>query len=146
MKYLQSALFLLALLSGAVSAHTALSESIPADGAELENTPQALSLRFTESVRLLRAEVFAVLDSQEQKIDIGFDPNTTSANQYAVPLPALTNGHYRAKWVVMGADGHPVEGVLVFSVGVTEHHAEHLESADHQSHADTSAAHSHAAH
>ena len=137
MKLIRYTLFLLAILNGTVFAHTALKESVPAEGSLLNASPEHIQLSFTEEVRLLRLDVVAALDSSEKKVDIGFAPESVAKTDYSVPLPALSPGNYRVDWSVMGADSHPVQGSVAFSIGTEDKMHEHQEghAVTHGSHA-----------
>ncbi len=137
MKLIRYTLFLLAILNGTVFAHTALKESVPAEGSMLNASPEQVQLSFTEDVRLLRLDVVAAFESAEKKVDLDFTPESTAKAEYSVPLPALSPGNYRVDWSVMGADGHAVQGSVAFSVGTEGSMLKHGEghAATHDSHA-----------
>ena len=137
MKLIRYTLCLLAILNGTVFAHTALKESVPAEGSLLNASPEHIQLSFTEEVRLLRLDVVAALESAEKKVDIGFSPESVAKAEYSLPLPALSSGNYRVDWSVMGADGHAVQGSVAFSIGSEDSMHEHEEghAATHDSHA-----------
>ena len=137
MKLIRYTLCLLAILNGTVFAHTALKESVPAEGSLLNASPEHIQLSFTEEVRLLRLDVVTALASAEKKVDIGFAPESAAKAEYSVPLPGLTPGNYRVDWSVMGADGHAVQGSVAFSIGLEGKMPEHQEghASTHDSHA-----------
>jgi len=116
-------------------AHTALSEAMPADGANVAQSPEDLNLSFTEAVNLMKV---TVTFNTEQEIDIGFVPSATAANVFAVPLPSLEDGRYQIDWIVLGSDSHRVEGKFAFTVDATTdphvmpgRHADHSNTAPH---------------
>jgi methionine-rich copper-binding protein CopC len=137
MKLIRYTLCLLAILNGTIFAHTALKESVPADGSLLNASPEQIQLSFTEEVRLLRLDVVTALASAEKKVDIGFAPESAAKAEYLVSLPALSPGNHRVDWSVMGADGHAVQGSFAFSIGTEDNMSEHQEghAATHDSHA-----------
>ena len=134
MKNLLIIISLFAVWSNVAFAHTALSKSTPAEGEVLSTAPASIQLVYTESVRLLRAELLLIRNASSEKVDIDFEPSSTSAEQYSVTLPHLTNGQYRIEWAVMGADGHPVQGALSFGIGMTPAHEQNEESHSHGAH------------
>lgn len=134
MKNLFIVITLFVAWSNAAFAHTALSKSTPAEGEVLSTAPTSIQLVYTESVRLLRAELLLIRNASSEKVDIDFEPSSTSAEQYSVTLPHLTNGQYRIEWAVMGADGHPVQGALSFGIGMTPAHEQNEESHSHGAH------------
>lgn len=101
----------------AVHAHAQLLETSPADGAVLEAAPERISLRFGEAARAIIARLTlpdgetVVLPDPEDRID--GDTSTISW-----PLPDLTaRGSYLLSWRVTSADGHPLAGAYLFSIG-----------------------------
>jgi len=137
MKFIKYVLCLLVLLNGTVLAHTGLKESVPAEGSVLSVSPEHLLLSFTEEVRLFRLDVLTILESEEEKIDIGFVPESATEAEYSFQLPELSTGNYRIDWSVMGADSHAVQGSVSFSVSTQGHMPEHQKgpAATHGSHA-----------
>jgi copper transport protein len=113
------ATLLAALLAPAgASAHALLEGTSPQRGATLRTQPQAVTLRFSESVEGNFGAV-RVFDAAARRVDDGhtIHPNGTGS-QLAVGLrPGLPHGTYVATYRVISADGHPVSGGLVFSVG-----------------------------
>jgi copper transport protein len=106
-------LALVLLGSGAreASAHASLLRAEPADGAILSEPPVTLTLTFNEPVtplvmRLIRPDGSAV------------DPAVAAENAtVTLTPPRLVQGTHVLSWRVISADGHPVGGALVFSVG-----------------------------
>ncbi|MER8724376.1 copper resistance CopC/CopD family protein [Mesorhizobium sp. M1027] len=112
---LLAAIVLLALIAmpDPAFAHAALIKAEPADGAVLAQSPSQLSLTFSEPVSplvltLVRPDGTAVpltsfrLSGQTVEID---NPQ------------ALKSGTHVLSWRVISADGHPVGGSVLFSVG-----------------------------
>jgi copper transport protein len=104
-------LFAALLWSSDAFAHASLVHSEPADGVTLAQTPKVLRLTFNEPVSVLTmrivspgGEVVAVAASAENKI-------------VTITPPQLRQGSHVLSWRVVSADGHPVGGVLLFSVG-----------------------------
>ncbi len=106
-------LLLLAVLasSGAAFAHASLVRSEPADGARLSEPPSVLRLTFNEPVTPLVLRLIAP------------DGTTTAPVAVAegitiiVKPDARRRGTHVLSWRVISADGHPVGGTMVFSVG-----------------------------
>lgn len=134
MKNLLIVVTLFAVWSNVAFAHTALSKSSPADGEVLSAAPASVQLVYTESVQLLRAELRLIRNDSSEKVDIGFKPSSTAAEQHSVTLPRLTHGQYRIEWAVMGADGHPVQGAFSFGIGMTSAHGTNVENHSHGAH------------
>jgi copper transport protein len=108
------AALLTAVLPAAARAHAVLLETVPAADAAIAQAPQAVLLRFNEPVRpivvqLLRAEDEAALS---------LPPVETTDTRLRLPLPhGLPDGSYLLSYRVTSADGHPVAGSFLFSVG-----------------------------
>jgi copper transport protein len=114
MKLLQ--LLLLAVAGGATLpalAHTALSESVPADHAVLESAPETLALRFSEPVRLTALSI--QMDGAAKQ---AIEPlPTNEAERFDIDAPALADGHYTVSWRALSADAHVVTGEFMFVIG-----------------------------
>lgn len=98
------------------AAHAVLESSTPGDGQELARAPDRITLRFNEPVALPAGGV-RLFDATGRTVTVG--PALTgdpAAVQVPVEQP-LSQGSYVATWRVVSADGHPVRGALVFSVG-----------------------------
>lgn len=136
-----STLGLFLLVVTQVFAHTALSKSIPENGASVAESPKSVLLQFNEEVRLLK---FSVTVNGEE-VAIGFAPTAEASSQFNVAVPQLANGHYSATWTVLGADSHQVSGELTFMVGMmTDEHGGGHGAVQHQagdSHADHTTSH-----
>jgi copper transport protein len=92
-------------------AHASLLGSEPADGAVLAETPKALKLDFNEPVSPL---VLRLIGPDGQALT----PKVTAENSTLTLVPpALRRGSYALSWRVISADGHPVGGAVLFSVG-----------------------------
>jgi copper transport protein len=108
------------LLPGRVSAHAELASSDPAANASLPESPERLTLTFTEPIDLVSARI-AVLDNRQAEVAglgaIGVDAAGTTAT---VPLPVLEPGIYTISYQVTSAtDGHVTTGIFAFLVDPT---------------------------
>jgi copper transport protein len=98
--------------------HASLVRSEPADGAMVAQPPAALTLTFNEPVSPLVIRL------------IGPDGATVSPAVKAedtiltITPPPLQQGTHALSWRVISADGHPVGGSLVFSVGTASERPE----------------------
>jgi copper transport protein len=114
---LAAVLALLALPAPALG-HAELLESSPARGAQLERAPRMVTFRFTEAVEASFGAV-RVFDGDGRRVDDGrlVRPGGRSDTVGAAPRPGLGPGTYTATYRVVSADGHPISGGAVFSVG-----------------------------
>lgn len=119
---LVAALFtLFALILGGAApafAHTGLSGSDPADGAVLTTAPQQVTLTFTESVSF-SGDSLRVLSPDNERVNPGPAHHADGqGNTARVELSdKLPQGTYTVAWRVVSADGHPISGAFVFSLG-----------------------------
>ena len=111
-------LFVLALPAVA-TAHANLARSDPADGAQLETAPEALSLTFTETPDP-ELSTIQLYDATGSAIRLGSStsgPETPKTLVASIPDP-LGDGTYTVAWrVVSEEDGHATAGAFAFGVG-----------------------------
>jgi copper transport protein len=104
------------LLPQSVRAHAVLVEANPAAGSVLDESPAQVVLLFNER---LERQFFSL----EVRNDRGSVINREKAEmsedqrQISLALPHLGRGVYTVSYRVLSADGHPVSGSYVFSVG-----------------------------
>jgi copper transport protein len=112
------ALSLLLGTARVASAHATLVRSSPAAGSHLAAAPGVLRLEFSEQIEpgLARVSVVAS-DGHEIPIEVRADPR--DVNALVASLDPLPDDAYRLVWRVVSADGHPVDGSFVFTVGAS---------------------------
>lgn len=100
--------------SPAALAHDHLVTTSPRDGSRVAALPNALVMTFEEPLTRGYTKV-RVTDPQGEVVS---PPSpTTNGSIVTVPLARDTAaGPYRVVWSVLSDDGHPVSGVLTFSV------------------------------
>ena len=112
------ALALLCLLAallggGRTFAHAQLVAADPPTGAVVAEAPAAVSLSFSEPVRALSARWFP--PAGDAPVEAAAE---AAGERLLVPLPANPSpGTWLLSWRVSSADGHPVGGSHVFSIG-----------------------------
>ncbi|MGE7385162.1 copper resistance CopC/CopD family protein [Streptomyces sp. NPDC004126] len=108
------------IAAGAVPAvaHASLSGSDPAGSAVLKEAPRQLTLTFTESVTFSEDSV-RVLSPENRRVNPAPAQHADGKDNTArVRLSdGLAQGTYTVAWRVVSADGHPISGAFVFSVG-----------------------------
>ncbi len=110
---LAACLLTLCLWTAPAHAHAALIASEPGDGAVLSAWPAHVALTFNEPVspllfRLVSPDGVTQALDRAAPVDAGLH----------VELPAQTlQGTYALSWRVVSADGHPIGGTMVFSIG-----------------------------
>jgi copper transport protein len=99
------------LASSAAFAHASLVRAEPADGAMMAETPKVLKLTFNEPVSVL---VMRLIGPSGEVVA----PTAAAENNVVtVTPPQLPRGSHVLSWRVVSADGHPVGGSFVFSIG-----------------------------
>jgi copper transport protein len=107
------------LSAGPAAAHAVLVSSDPAEGAQLDAVPSAVTLEFSEGVSL-GAGYARVLDADGERVDTG----TASVDGGVLTIP-LRDGlpedaGYLVTYRVVSADSHPIAGSYSFAVGDAE--------------------------
>lgn len=97
-------------------AHDQLAASSPPAGAALESAPSEVSLQFTDNVLPIGAIVLVVNTNGTSWADgDAILDGPTVSTRLADEVP---DGAYEIRWRVVSADGHPISGVIPFTVGV----------------------------
>jgi copper transport protein len=97
--------------SSAAFAHASLVRTEPIDGATLAEAPKVLTLTFNEPVSPLVIRLIGPGG------EITAPPVLAQDRVVTVTPPQLRQGTHVLSWRVVSADGHPVGGSLLFSVG-----------------------------
>ncbi|MFH8888173.1 copper resistance CopC/CopD family protein [Streptomyces sp. NPDC017949] len=104
--------------AGPASAHASLSGSDPADGVVLKTAPRHVTLTFTESVSFSDDSLRVLSPDNERANPRPAQHADGKDNTARVELSdTLPQGTYTVAWRVVSADGHPISGAFVFSVG-----------------------------
>ncbi|MFJ9789104.1 copper resistance CopC/CopD family protein [Streptomyces globosus] len=104
--------------AGTASAHSGLTGSDPADGSVLASPPPYVTLTFTETVGLSEDSVRVLSPDNERVNPRPAQHADGRGNTGRVALAdGLAQGTYTVAWRVVSADGHPISGAFVFSVG-----------------------------
>jgi copper transport protein len=94
-------------------AHASLIKAEPADGAVVPTAPAVLTLTFNEPVSPL---VMRLIGPGGETAALGTVVAENTTVTIAAP-PGLASGTHVLSWRVISADGHPVGGSMMFSVG-----------------------------
>lgn len=101
-----------AAVAAPAAAHSELQRSIPAAGEQLACAPQQIVLEFNEGVQLTALRRYRAGGDE-----IALPRRAIrEASNATIDLPPLGPGEFRAEWRVISADGHPLGGVIPFSV------------------------------
>ncbi len=96
-------------------AHDQLLSSEPAQAAVLASSPAQVALEFSDNVLTVGAVILVV--DQGGKDWAGGAP-TLEGPMVSVPIDgSLPDGAYEARWRVVSSDGHPISGIVPFTVG-----------------------------
>jgi copper transport protein len=112
------ALVVLALAPASASAHAVLKGTEPLSGAIAKREPTQILFHFSESVEGNFGAI-RVYDRNGARVEDGaaFHPAGRSSDLATHLKAGLPKGTYTATYRVISADGHPVSGGLVFSMG-----------------------------
>lgn len=103
--------------STAASAHDTLTDSSPAEGDTLTEAPSEVRLTYSATILELGAAV-EVTDADGDSWPTG--ELVVDGPHVTVPLPEeLPNGAYEVTWRVTSSDGHPISGVIPFTVAAS---------------------------
>ena len=107
-------LALVLLRASPAMAHAQIEGTTPEAGAQLDEGPGEVVLRFAEGVRPVPGGL-RVLAEDGTRVDEARP--RSSGGTVTLVLPPLADGAYVVSWRVVSADGHPVRGAFTFRVG-----------------------------
>lgn len=105
------------------SAHDQLISSTPADGEQLATAPTAISMTFSGELLVLdeSATGAVVLVVDETGANWATGTVTVSGSEVTAEVkPGMPVAGYQVRWQVVSEDGHPISGVIPFTVGDAE--------------------------
>ncbi len=106
--------WLLGPAAAPAAAHADLDGTTPRDGSTLDRAPSEIELRFDEPVQSTSTQV-VVTAPDDSTVPVGeVDVLDSTATARIGTLPVA--GEYTVGWRVVSADGHPIDGVLTFTV------------------------------
>lgn len=101
------------LVPGVAMAHSKLESAVPARDATVAASPERIEMTFNTKIeKLSNFKILNAAGEEMEKEKVEVDGMTMTGS---VPN-ALPNGIYTVKWVIIGADGHSVEGDYSFTV------------------------------
>jgi copper transport protein len=97
-------------------AHALLEKATPAPDSQLQSSPNEIVLLFNER---LEDELYSIKVFNNKGEMIGKSKTELSLGQKQLkhPISSLENGSYTISYSVLSADGHPIKGSYIFSVG-----------------------------
>lgn len=98
-------------------AHAHLKDQLPAEGAAVEQTPESITLNFSEGIEVNFTKV-SIIGPEKNIVKTGkavLDPSNDT--KVIVPIEdKLTSGQYDVNWSVVSVDGHKTKGTYRFTV------------------------------
>ncbi|HEF8774246.1 copper homeostasis periplasmic binding protein CopC [Providencia manganoxydans] len=98
-------------------AHAHLKDQLPAEGAAVEQTPESITLNFSEGIEVNFAKV-KVTGPNDNVVKTGkpeLDPNNDTKVIVSIESK-LAAGKYDVNWSVVSVDGHKTKGEYSFTV------------------------------
>lgn len=97
-------------------AHAVLEKAVPTQDSQLQSAPNEIVLQFNER---LEDELYyiKVFDSSGEEVGKSKTKLSHDQKQLMQTLPELTDGRYTVSYSLLSADGHPIKGSYIFSVG-----------------------------
>lgn len=108
-------IFLFSML-GHAGAHAALEQTTPSANSRLELSPQSVEILFNERLDSGGAKLL-VLNELSRSVAKGEPESVSEGKGLKIALPKLAEGHYTVSYSVISADGHPISGAYIFTVG-----------------------------
>lgn len=114
-------MILISLLSvlcfqGLAGAHAVLEKTTPAADSRLDVGPPSVEITFNERLDSGGAKLL-VLNESMRNLAKGKPEAINEGKGIRIALPKLGEGHYTVSYSVISADGHPISGAYVFTVG-----------------------------
>lgn len=106
---------LVAVTAVPARAHDELIASDPAAAQRLAAAPGSVSLSFSAEVLTIGAAVVVVDDSGQDWVD--GPPKVREGVVTATLAPGMPDAGYEVRWRVVSSDGHPISGIVPFTVG-----------------------------
>ena len=105
------------LFSNQALAHTGLESSTPAQGSTVTEKLKEITLTFLTKIEATSS--FTLINSSQEEVDVeGITVNNDILTGNVTEN--LENGAYQINWKIIGADGHPIEGVIDFVLDAPE--------------------------
>lgn len=100
-------------------AHASLLSSTPANGSHVAVSPSEIRFLFSEPVvASLSHLMLGRFGGHPIPVEVTGDPHEVRA--IVARVPRLSDGAYQVTWHIISADGHPVSGNIVFTVGIAD--------------------------
>lgn len=109
-------IFFILTIPQAVFAHALLEKATPAPDSQLKSPPNEIVLMFNER---LEKELYSIKVFNENGEIVSSGKTEMSKDQKSIKqsLPTLPNGNYAITYSILSADGHPIKGSYVVTIG-----------------------------
>ncbi|WP_425388069.1 copper resistance CopC/CopD family protein [Ectobacillus panaciterrae] len=110
---------LIILVPTFASAHAYIIKATPMENEILAKAPSVISIEFDEEIQSSGFDSLIVIDASGKRVDL----KNTHINKKKPKIietgvqKNIPKGTYSIQWKVISADGHPVQGVIPFSIG-----------------------------
>ncbi|QMV43454.1 copper resistance CopC/CopD family protein [Cohnella cholangitidis] len=109
-------LFPTLIMSGQAEAHAVLERTSPEANARMDVGPQEVEISFNERLDSGGSKLL-VLNESSRDVAKGKVESINEGKGIRIALPKLSEGHYTVSYSVISADGHPISGAYVFTIG-----------------------------
>lgn len=106
------------VVAAPAAAHDELLASTPVSGEQLAAAPENVSLAFSADVLTLGAAIIVV--DQSGRDWVAGEPIVVEGVVTAPLAGGLPEAGYEIRWRVVSSDGHPISGLIPFTVGDAE--------------------------
>ncbi|MDT3497484.1 copper resistance CopC/CopD family protein [Bacillus toyonensis] len=113
---------LIILIPKSASAHAYVVKSNPAENETLKKAPTVVKIEFDEDIQVSHFNTLFVRDTSGKRVDLK-DAHIDKRNKKLLEAGVkenLKDGLYSIQWKAISADGHPIQGVIPFQIGLAE--------------------------
>lgn len=110
------------LIPKSASAHAYVVKSDPAENETLKKAASVVKIEFDEDIQVSSFNTLFVRDTSGKRVDLK-DAHIDKKNKKILEAGLkenLKNGLYSIQWKAISADGHPIQGVIPFRIGLAE--------------------------
>jgi copper transport protein len=101
---------------GKADAHATMVQTTPAENSQMDVSPGSVDILFNEKLDSGGAKLL-VLNDLSRNVAKGKPVRIEENKGLSIALPKLSEGHYTVSYSVISADGHPVSGAYIFTIG-----------------------------
>ncbi|HHY2677270.1 copper resistance CopC/CopD family protein [Bacillus toyonensis] len=120
--WLVIACVLIILIPKSASAHAYVVKSNPVENETLKKAPTVVKIEFDEDIQVSHFNTLFVRDTSGKRVDLK-DAHIDKRNKKLLEAGVkenLKDGLYSIQWKAISADGHPIQGVIPFQIGLAE--------------------------